>query len=501
MRVPTGRTLRGAAVVLAWVLYAREGQADEVATPPEETVAVASVKTSLRYELERIEVHGNLRTREQVVLRYVPFRPGRVLDMDDPELELLRYRLLGTGFFRTVSLSLRKGSRRGAVVLRIDVEERNTIVVNDVWLGLSATATDEGKTRPLSAYGGADIAEANLFGSGVTLGGAFAVADGQYGVRLRFLDPAFRGTSWMAQAMLLHGVAREFYGNRQVRYDDPFGGAERVEDFAVARYTRTGGLLGVGRDLSVSSQLWADYRLERISARLPLAASHLRGMEREPLVFDLVPGTSYLSSLRLTFVHDTRDAPVLPTRGWHLSLAADTSLAPLGTGYPYEKLQLRALRWWPLPWGHVARLEFFVGAIGGDAPVFEKFYVADFSDLLPDRVLDLNFDRRPAPNFFKTAISELRTGEYAGRWLGEYRIPLYRSSRAIYGVDFFGLAGVYSVASRRDLADPVRGFSGLARIPVDLTFNVGLRMDTKAGGFLLAFANVLGFLPAFRGGP
>jgi hypothetical protein len=85
--------------------------------------------------------------------------------------------------------------------------------------------------------------------------------------------------------------------------------------------------------------------------------------------------------------------------------------------------------------------------------------------------------------------------------LGEYRIPLYRSHRAIYGVDFFGSAGLYSVASRRDLADPVQGFSGLARIPVDFTFNVGLRMDTKAGGFLFAFANVLGFLPAFRGGP
>jgi outer membrane protein assembly factor BamA len=520
VRALTGRPLRsGIALALALALAPRAALADApppeapADPPPREAPRAAptdaslpedppsSARSSLRYDLEKIEVHGNLRTRERVVLRYVPFKPGTVLDMDDPELELLRYRLLGTGFFRSVTLSLRRGSRRGAVVLRVDVQERNTIVVNDLWLGLSATATDEGKTRPLSAYGGADIAETNLLGSGVTLGGAFAVADGQYGLRLRFLDPAFLGSSWMTQATLLHGVAREFYGNRQVRYDDPFGGAERVEDFAVARYSRTGGLLGAGRDLSVSSQLWVDYRLERIKARLPLAASHLRGLEREPLAFDLVPGTSYLSSIRLTFLHDTRDAPALPTRGWHLVLAADTSLTPFGTGYPYEKLQLRASRWWPLPRNHVARLELFAGAIGGDAPIFEKFYVADFSDLLPDRVLDLNFDRRPAPNFFKTAISELRTGEYAGRLLGEYRIPLYRSGRAIYGVDFFGSAGLYAVASRRDLGDPSRGFSGLARVPVDFTFNVGFRMDTKAGGFLFAFANVLGFLPAFRGGP
>lgn len=508
MRKRTRRPLRSS-VLAALAFVCRVGAAQAEDPPIDDGATEGSTeapseslpRTSLRYDLEKIEVHGNLRTQDRVVLRYVPFKPGTMLDVDNPELELLRYRLLGTGFFRSVFLSLKRGSRRGAVVLRIDVEERNTIVINDLWLGLSATADDAGKTRPLSAYGGADAAETNLLGTGITLGGAFAVADGQLGLRLRFLDPSVLGTSWMAQATLLHSVAREFYGNHQVRYDDPFGGAEQVEDFAVARYTRSGGSLGLGRDLSVSSQLWVDYRLERINARLPLAASHMRGQEREPLSFDLNPGSSYLSSIRTTFLYDTRDAPTLPTRGWHLILAADTSLAPFGSGYPYEKLQFRASRWWPMPRNHVFRLELFAGAIGGEAPIFEKFYIADFSDLLPDRVLDLNFDRRPAPNFFKTAISELRTGEYAGRLLGEYRIPIYRSSRAIYGVDFFGSAGLYSVASKRDLSDPARGFTGLARVPLDLTFNVGFRMDTKAGGFLFAFANVLGFIPAFRGAP
>lgn len=486
-----------------WVsaVQAEDPSKEEPPEAPSEAPSNTEQRTSLRYELEKIEILGNHRTQDRIVLRYVPFRPGTTLDVDNPELELLRYRLLGTGFFRSVFLSLKRGSRHGAVVLRINVEERNTVVINDLWLGLSATANDQGETRPLSAYGGADVAETNLLGTGITLGGAFVVADGQLGLRLRFLDPAFFGTSWMTQATLLYGVAHEFYGNRQVRYDDPFGGADHVDDFAVARYIRSGGSLGVGRDLSVSSQLWVEHRFEHISARLPLAASHLRGREQEPLSFDLRPGTSYLSSIRTTFLYDTRDTPTLPTRGWHLILAADTSLAPFGSGYPYEKLQFRASRWWPMPRNHVMRFELFAGAIGGDAPIFEKFYVADLSDLLPDRVLDLNVDRRPAPNFFRTSISELRTGEYAARLLTEYRIPIYRSARAIYGVDFFSSAGLYAVASKRDLSDPARGFSGLARAPLDLTFNLGFRMDTKAGEFLFAFANVLGFLPIFRGSP
>ena len=57
----------------------------------------------------------------------------------------------------------------------------------------------------------------------------------------------------------------------------------------------------------------------------------------------------------------------------------------------------------------------FSSHVIGDAPLFEKFYVGDFTDLLPDRVLDLNFDRRAAPNFLGTDIVEVRYGQYAAK--------------------------------------------------------------------------------------
>jgi outer membrane protein assembly factor BamA len=467
-----------------------------VPEPPRASPAVAPPHV---YTLESVEIRGNVRTRDRVILRYVPFRAGALIDVDDPEVELARYRLLGTGFFQSVSFTLRRGSHRGAAVLVIDVRERNTIVVNDIWLGLSATADDQGQARPLSAYGGADGAETNLAGTGITLGGAFALADGQIALRLRFLDPAFLGTSWMAQTTLLYNGAREFYGTRGVRYDDPNGGADRTLDFAVVSYKRFGGAIGAGRDLGISTQLWLDYRLERIQASLPLAASHYRGPDLEPLTYSLVPGKSVLSTVRATVTYDTRDAPLLSTKGYHLVMAGDVSLAPLGSSYAYEKMQVRASRWWPLPRGHVFRLELYGGAIGGDAPVFEKFYVADFTDLLPDRVLDLNTDRRPAPNFFATNIAEVRFGDYAAKVQGEYRIPVYRGSRSVYGIDFYAALGLYAVTTKRDIVDPARGYDGFARLPIDMTFNLGLRMDTKAGGFTLSFANPLGFVPILRG--
>jgi outer membrane protein assembly factor BamA len=205
-----------------------------------------------------------------------------------------------------------------------------------------------------------------------------------------------------------------------------------------------------------------------------------------------------LSTLRATLQHDTRDEPVLPTRGDHLAVVGDVALTPLGSDYPYVKIQAKASHWMPLSMigaGHVLRLEGFFGLVVGDAPLFERFYVGDFSDFLPDRVLDLNFDRRPAPNFLSTDIVETRYGQYAAKAQAEYRVPLYRGTRSIYGIDFFGSFGVYGIANEIDLTQHARGYSGFQTVPIDLTFNAGLRIDTSVGGFMFAISNMLGFLP------
>ena len=40
-----------------------------------------------------------------------------------------------------------------------------------------------------------------------------------------------------------------------------------------------------------------------------------------------------------------------------------------------------------------------------------------------------------------------------------------------------------------------RGYHGFSKVPVDLTFNLGLKADTAAGGFSLGIANFIGFIP------
>lgn len=463
--------------------------------------APASDLAPLRYTLQGVAVRGNTRTSTRVVLRYLPFKAGDVIDVNDPELELARYRLLGTGFFRTVELSLEKGDRRGSVVLVVEVSERNTIVLNDVSMGLSADADTDGDPRPLGPYGGIDVAETNLAGTGITLGGAVGGAQDKLALRMRFLDPAFLGGPYMIAGTLLYNNADDFFGNADVHWADPDRRSVRTE-FAVAHYRRFGGSLGIGRDLSVSTQAFLHYRLETIDAQYPLSAWHRRGFDEEPIDFDLVRGRSVLSSLRGVVQHDTRDHPFLPTRGVLANLTGEFALLPAALDYDYQRVEIKIAHFMPLPLGgHVLELSLFGGAIAGRAPFFEQFYVGDFSDFLPDRLLGMNFDRRPPPNILGTQIVEVRYGEYAAKLAFEYRIPLYRGRRSIYGIDFFWGGGVYGVAEARSITAPPTGYSDLARIPVDLTANLGFRVDTSAGGFVFAFANALGFIPLGGEGP
>jgi outer membrane protein assembly factor BamA len=459
-----------------------------------ETSEVAPGSLGLRYTLEGVEVRGNTTTLSWVVLRYVPFHAGDVLDVDNRELALTRFRLLGTGYFRDVQLSLRRGTHRGAVILVVSVVERNTMVVDDVWLGLSADVGSNGSARPLTAYAGVRATETNLGGTGLALGGAFAIADGQLALRARLADPQFLRSTWIADAELLYNNARDFFGNGNVLVG--YGTSTPTSaDYALAQYVRFGGRVGAGHDLGISSQLFIDYRLEKIESVLPQAAADNRGTEVEPIDFMLIPGASILSTLGATYVHDTRDDPFLPKTGHHVVANADISLTPFGSDYPYAKLVLHGSQWWPMPFGHVLHLEGFAGGIFGTAPLFERFYVGDFSDLLPDRVLDLNFDRRPAPNFLSTDIVEIRYGNYAAKIDVEYRVPLYRGTRSIYGIDVFGSVGVYGLANLDDFVNPASGYSGFATVPIDLTFNAGLRIDTQAGRIVLGLSNFIGLLP------
>ena len=112
-------------------------------------------------------VRGNRKTEKSIIVAEAAalgLVQGAAVDASDPRVEAVRYRLLALGYFVDVRLSVTRGASRGGVVLVVEVEERGTIVINELFPSTSAAT---------AFWGGADISETNFLGRGINLGGGF----------------------------------------------------------------------------------------------------------------------------------------------------------------------------------------------------------------------------------------------------------------------------------------------------------------------------------------
>jgi outer membrane protein insertion porin family len=174
-------------------------------------------------------------------------------------------------------------------------------------------------------------------------------------------------------------------------------------------------------------------------------------------------------------------------------VSVEAAAPVLGSNYSYAKGIAQASFYFPAVRGHVVALHGFTGGIFGEAPYFNRFFVGDLNALLPPRALGLNFATLPSRNFLDNAISGKRYESFAARALVEYAVPLWRGRRFFYRGDAFAAFGAFGLASLDDLRfrDNAMG----SAVPIDLTADLGLRMDTYIGIFILSVANALGRVP------
>ena len=449
--------------------------------------AVAQEDASPRYLIESIEIVGNDKTQSSVIRRALQVRAGMLISVDDPRFELSRFRIFSLGYFSDVKLRLRRGARRGRVVLVVQVAERGTILLTDLLFGTSEAT---------SAWGGLGLAETNFLGRGISLEGAFVLgADPkvergsiQQAYWLRVAAPRFasRRVEFAVNALYLDGS--DFFRQRG------FEQSSDPDDFLSIRYRRVGGAFGAGFDLTRYSRMTIEYRAEAIESDVPVGAvRRIPDGGTEPIAFAIRRGDSRLSNFSIVLERDTRSDPVVPERGSLINLTADFSSGLFGSSYDYVRLTASYRHYFPLRWGHIFAFQVAGGVVFGEAPFFEKFFIGDFNDLVPSRALGLNFSTLPSRDFFGTSIDSKRYEEIAVRATTEYVVPWFRRGRWFYSGDFFVSVGLIFLTSKEELRFRDRSLS--SAIPVDLTLNAGLRLDTRIGVFRLSLGNALGRIP------
>ncbi len=462
---------------------------------------VDAATSQVRYVLEGIVVSGNARTKAALIRKFVPLKPGDFLDPESPEILATEWRLMGTGWFDNVDIHLERGAERGYVVMVVEVEERNTVIIEQLVAGLSESVkqtTDSG--RKLFPWFGFKITETNLAGLGIRLSGTALLSGFQQGGRVEIAYPKLIKNEYGARFASYFLNGREYYGNEplvSVPCGMPTCPDTSIVTHAVVRYRRGGFVVGTGKDFTTKLRYQLDWIGDIVSVlSRPEAASEMRGNDIAPINFAIEDGRSFVSTIRFGLIFDKRDDPGITKEGVFFRGDVSVGTRFLGSDYDYIKIEAKVRRWWLLPWKHTLLLSAYGGAAFGNTPFFYLFHISDLSDLIPKRFLEMQLDARPPPNLLDTSINNNHLGELAWRLDLGYNVPVYERARerGLREINLYTLIGLLSLANLRESQAGISGYSGFSRYPLDLTFDVGFRFDTRAGVFQLGFSTVLGFI-------
>ncbi len=381
--------------------------------------------------IEAIELVGNDKTSDSVILRRILLEVGDLID--DQKVEESRLRLLSTGFFKSVEFSLRRGSKRGRVLLIVEVVERNTILIDELYLGFSSVA-------PI--FGGFGVVENNFLGRGVTTGASFVVGRDRRALLVRFFVPDLSNTP-----LQLSGSAILLQGAELLDQENPDG--EQIH------YRRYGGTLGVGIGVAPAQRVSLIYRLESVHTdRLPnLDPAILRGAPS--IQFD----DSVLSTLSLTYERDTRDDAFVPTQGDRVSLGVELGTSLIGSSYEFSKYTAEYQHAFLLFGSHSLLVSAFGGLIQGHAPFFNQFFISDYAyfafgrDSLP-RNAELNFSES---NDYDDLIINANV---------TYNVPLQSGGSLLLRTFFYGGLGVTATASLDELQEDPSGRGTGGKVPI-----------------------------------
>jgi outer membrane protein insertion porin family len=404
--------------------------------------------------IEAVEIVGNEKTDRQVILRRLLVAVGDLVD--DTLIEASRLRLLNTGFFKSVEFSLRRGSSRGRVLLVVELKERNTILIDELYFGFSGVSP---------AFGGFGLQESNFLGRGVTVGGAFVAGKDRRGLELRAFVPDLSNTP-----LQLSGSVILLRGAELIDDEQPLG--------PELDYRRVGGTLGVGFGVGPAQRVSLVYRLESARAdRLPnLDPAVLR---RAPSIqFD----ESVVSTLTASYELDTRDDPFVPMQGSRIALGVELGSSLFGSSYEFSKYTAELQHALSLFSDHSLQLRLLGGMIQGRAPFFDQFFLRDFAYF--------TFNRSALPRNVQINFGE--SNDYDDLLISagaEYSVPILDGEDLLYRTYLYGGIDVSATASLDELQEDPTGRGTSGRVP--LSFDAGLKFDTFIGNFTLSFSYML----------
>jgi outer membrane protein insertion porin family len=248
-----------------------------------------------RTYVERIDIHGNTRTRSYVIRREFDIAEGDAFNKS--LIDRAERRLKNLNYFKTVKITRTPGSTADRVVLDVEVEEQSTGEFNIA----GGYSTTDGLLAEVK------LGDRNFLGSGMSVNGS--VTYGQYarGIDLSASEPYFLGTRVAA------GI--ELYGRQN--QSSPY------QSYGSDVY---GATLQLGTP--ITEEIGVQYRYSLYNQNVTFDPTSTAAAPSLPVQQAALAGPQWVSSVGNTVTYNTLDNPKSPTSGFNSQLRQD--LAGLG---------------------------------------------------------------------------------------------------------------------------------------------------------------------------
>lgn len=260
-----------------------------------------------RVYIERINIVGNLRTKDRVIRREFRLAEG---DAYNPLLiDQAKKRLQALGFFKAVEIQRRPGSAPDRVVLDVEVTEQPT---GELSFG-AGYSTNEG------VIGDVSITERNLLGNGQFLRLAVGGSMERFQIDLSFTEPRFLDRNIAAGFDLFH---------KEIDQSDQSSFKSR----------RTGGSVRMGFPLAENIWMSTSYTLSHDDI--------FEVDDRASWAVQEAKGAALTSAIGTAITYDTRNHPRNPNRGLYFQVGSD--FAGVGGDVQYVRVQGEGRAYYPI---------------------------------------------------------------------------------------------------------------------------------------------------------
>jgi len=426
------------------------------------------VKEGPKSHVEKVDIRGNLKTKDKVIRRELAISPGEVFDM--VRVKISKQRLEGLDYFDKVDMRPEPTDPpiAGRKDLIVNVEEKNT---GNFMLGAGFSSVDQLVGYAEMTQGNFDLFHPPTFtGGGERLRLFVQLGTERQDYELSFVEP------WFLNHKLALGV--DLY-----RHEWDFESPNDLYD-----ETRT------GVRLSLTRALWSDFVIGSVSYTVEDVGISLTtnsfGVKMPKAILEQV-GDHVYQRFGVTLAYDTRNSTQLPNHGQRTEIDPELSV-----GDPtYFKLIVKTAWYFPgLFKGHVIEAVGRAGIAdslsGGDVPFYDRYYLGGLDSLRGFKYRNIS----PRDPSYNPATQPVTPNEPIGGdsyWFGsvEYSLPIFEKENGpgvrfalFYDIGAVG-AGPYSFSGNFDDNWGVGLHINIPKLgPLRLEYGIPIHHDQFNGG-------------------